>query len=107
MSLYFSYDPNQFGMEFHKEESDARDRANEALGFERDDSSCGWSETVTEICWGEVNEIVVEKSRKKVPEGHYLEGLFDEIVDYDLEAASKINRKMNRAIVNQRGYYRI
>lgn len=93
MSLFFSYDPNLFGMEFHKEESDARDRANEALGFEKEDSSCGWSETVNEICWGEVNEIVVEKSRTKVPQDHCLEGLFDELVDYGLEAASKIHKK--------------
>lgn len=63
---YFSYDPNGDGFSFHDSADEAKEAAEKALGEERDSAcNCGWNDNVTEICWGEIKEIVC------VPYGDY------------------------------------
>jgi hypothetical protein len=53
--MWFSYDPNCNGFMFHATEAEAKEAAEDALEFERDEADEGWSEEVDRICWGKVN----------------------------------------------------
>lgn len=89
MKKYFSNDPNGDGLVFHKAATVARAAAVEALVDERDRATGGeWSDEVTDICWGEVIEHVVETERRPVErddDGDPLNADVDEYVDYGLE----------------------
>ena len=91
---WFSYDPCD-GFETHATETAARERAEKALQYEKDEAAGdGWNEEVTQICWGKVAQQVEETSRKQRPPDSELDcgvdkdgtswGEWDEIVDYDL-----------------------
>jgi hypothetical protein len=91
---WFSYDPCD-GFETHDTETAARERAEKALQYEKDEAAGdGWNEEVTQICWGKVAQKVEETSRKQRPPDSELDcgvdkdgtiwGEWDEIVDYDL-----------------------
>jgi hypothetical protein len=92
---WFSYDPDNNGFEIHDTEAAARKTAEEAISYEKEEaSSGGWSDSVTQICWGKVAQKVEETMRKKRPPEAELDcgvdkdgtnwGEWDEIVDYDL-----------------------
>lgn len=58
-SAWFSYDPEGHGMLFHDTADAARRAAESAMEVERDEASAefgGWSDLVTDICWGEVRQ---------------------------------------------------
>jgi hypothetical protein len=92
---WFSYDPGD-GFETHDTESAARERAEKALDYYKDDApSDGWSEEVTQVCWGKVSQQVQETMRKRRPPAAELDesgcdkdgtpwAEWDEIVDYAL-----------------------
>ena len=91
---WFSYDPAD-GFETHDTETAARERAEKALQYEKDEAAGdGWNEEVTQICWGKVAQQVEETSRKDRPPDSELDcgvdkdgtiwGEFDVILDYDL-----------------------
>lgn len=92
--MWFSYDPGD-GYETHDTEAEARERAEKALQYERDEAGDGWNEEVTQIAWGKVIQRVEEKWRKHKPppdqideDGYDEEGnnwsQFDELVEYHL-----------------------
>lgn len=92
---WFSYDPGD-GFETHDTESAARERAEKALDYYKDEApSDGWNEEVTQVCWGKVSQQVQETMRKRRPPADQLDesgcdkdgtpwGEWDEIVDYAL-----------------------
>ena len=91
---WFSYDPGN-GFEWHATEVQAKDAAENALGYYRDEAVEGWDEEVDQVCWGRIIGQVQETSRIKKPpkeqideDGYDEEGhnwsQFDEIVDYAL-----------------------
>ena len=91
---WFSYDPAD-GFETHDTETAARERAEKALQYEKDEAAGDvWNEEVTQICWGKVAQQVEETSRKDRPPDSELDcgvdkdgtiwGEFDVILDYDL-----------------------
>ena len=54
---YFSYSDGR-GFERHATSDEARKSAEDELEWERDQADNGWSEEVTSICWGTVQEAV-------------------------------------------------
>ena len=62
---------------------EAKARADKALDMDRDEAAEGWSEEVTQICWGEVRGRVVETERRPVTPEDNLD--CDEVVDYALQ----------------------
>ena len=78
---FFSYD-HEDGIEFHKTAEEAKLRAMKSLDLDRDYSDEGWSEEVTQICWGEVKGSVVETMRRPVNEEDNLD--CGEVADYEL-----------------------
>ncbi len=79
---WFSYDPNGDGMSFHDTEKKAQGAALDALELEQDRAGEGWSEEVTDICWGQVREKVEETERHPKREDETHEG--DYTVSYGL-----------------------
>lgn len=93
-ATWFSYDPGD-GFETHDTEAAARERAEKALQYYKDEAAGdGWSDEVTQVCWGKVAQQVEETSRKQRPPDSELDcgvdkdgtiwGEWDEILDYDL-----------------------
>ena len=80
---YFSFDPDG-GIAFHVTAAAAKKRAEDALDEEREVSGDGWSESIEEICWGEVRGGVVETSRRPATEAEKTMSYCEEIVDYAL-----------------------
>lgn len=101
---WFSYDPGA-GFEVHESSQAAENRASECLDYYKADApSDGWSEEVTQVCWGKVSEQVVELWRKHRPPPNELDengydkdgtkwGEWDELVDYGLMPAIDAARK--------------
>lgn len=85
MKKYFSYNPNGSGFCFHDTAGDARTEAEKALDAEAEEAAEGWSEEVTDICWGEVRQGVVEKNRRKATEEDCCYPDCDEFVEYAIE----------------------
>ena len=84
MSLYFSYDPEGEGLQFHDTETEAKAAAEAALQEERDCAPEGWGENVEYICWGEVKQIVKETlCRPATAEDGMATGI-DTYVEYEL-----------------------
>jgi hypothetical protein len=80
---YFSYDPNGDGFSLHKTAEDAKKAAETALNEEAINAGDdGWSDEVTQICWGEIKEVAVESNRRPSDNKH-----FSEYVDYNLVKA--------------------
>jgi len=79
--MYFSYD-NEDGIKFHDTAEEAKHRAEAALEANRDYASEGWEDTVSDICWGEVNGHVVETMRRPTTPEDDVD--YDEFVDYAL-----------------------
>lgn len=84
MKNYFCYDPNGSGITFHETEEEARKEAVSVLDAEAEGAVEGWSEEVTEICWGKIQQRVMEKNRRPVTPDDYCYGQCDEVVDYEL-----------------------
>lgn len=92
---WFSYDPGD-GFETHDTESEARKRAEDALQYYKDEApSDGWSEEVTQVCWGKCAQKVELLWRKDRPPKDQLDesncdkdglawGELDEMCDYGL-----------------------
>lgn len=80
--MFFSYD-HEDGIEFHETAEEAKARAEKALDMDRDEAAEGWSEEVTQICWGEVRGRVVETERRPVTPEDNLD--CDEVVDYAMQ----------------------
>lgn len=57
---FFSYVPNNVGIDLHARLDEARAAAEGALDDERDEASDGWSDEVEEICYGVVLGRVVK-----------------------------------------------
>jgi hypothetical protein len=76
---FFSYDPNGSGLTVHETAEAAKQEATEAFDGERDQAIDGWSDEVTQICWGELRGAVEETSREETPGGD-----FDYRVEYAL-----------------------
>lgn len=89
MSLYFSYDPEGDGFSIHKTAEEARLASENDLSCYREFACEGWSEAVTQVCWGEikastgkVNEMTKEEAEHA---GIYFSNDFDTICDYELK----------------------
>ena len=81
---WFSYDPEGWGLEFHKTKERAKARADKAISeAEGAAYDGGWEENVTDICWGQVSERAQETERRK-GEPHEE---FDEYIVYALRDA--------------------
>jgi hypothetical protein len=81
---WFSYDPEGYGIEFWDTARKARDRANEILDTERYLSSEGWSDTITQVCWGKVAEVARVVSSRTRTAYDDVDLSIDKIVDYSL-----------------------
>ena len=80
---YFSYDPNGDGFTIHNNADEAQKAAENALAEE--EKNCvdqGWSDEVTQICWGEIIQHVTESNRRPSDNKQ-----FSEYVDYNLVKA--------------------
>jgi hypothetical protein len=77
---WFSFDPLGDGLVVHDTEEAARSAAQEAFGFCEDESVDGWSEEVSQICWGKLSQRVVLVS--STPD---TSGRFDSIDKYELK----------------------
>jgi len=82
--VWFAVDPNDMVKTFDNPEA-AREYAESALEFERDNAGDGWSEEVTNIMWGLVVESCEETYRRPREDGDVMIGShIKEIADYDL-----------------------
>jgi len=79
VNKFFMFDPLG-GIKFFGTAEAARIAAEEVLELFRDESAEGWSDEVTEVCWGEVRQQVEETSRR--PACAEYPAVLDEIVDY-------------------------
>lgn len=81
---YFSYHPEE-GFGLHETAEEAKEAAEKALDFERDDACDGWSDYVDQICWGEIKQHVVETmSRQRTDEDTFISDDCAMVVDYGL-----------------------
>ena len=92
---WFSYDPGD-GFETHDTETAARERAEKALQYYKDEAAGdGWDEEVEQICWGKCAQKVELLWRKDRPPKDQLDesncdkdglawGEWDEMRDYGL-----------------------
>jgi hypothetical protein len=51
--MYFSYDP-ECGLETHNTLDEAKDAAEGALAYYREEAGDGWPEEVENVCYGEI-----------------------------------------------------
>ena len=77
--MFFFYDP-QLGFEVHDTLEEAASAAQEAIDYHRDNAGDGWSEDVTQVCYGEVRGHTVMCDKRPATEGSAL----DYICDYRL-----------------------
>lgn len=92
---WFSYDPGD-GFEMHDTEAAARERAEKALEYYKDEAAGdGWDEEVEQVCWGKCAQKVELLWRKDRPPKDQLDesncdkdglawGEWDEMRDYGL-----------------------
>ena len=89
MALYFSYDPEGDGLTIHKTAEEAKAAAEDDLSCHRDYACEGWSDSVNQVCWGEIKESAfkVNEMNKEEAEhaGVYFNNDFDYICDYELK----------------------
>jgi hypothetical protein len=57
---FFTYCPD-CGFDTHETQEAAEKAADRCLDHFRDDAADGWSEDVTQICWGEIKGEVVQQ----------------------------------------------
>lgn len=76
---YFAYDP-ETGFETFSTEHLAITFANEIIDCYRDESSEGWDELVTQVCWGEIKQMATMFDKQAAPE----DSGFDYICNYAL-----------------------
>ena len=87
---YFSYDPEGDGFTLHATADEAQKAAEAYLSCHRDNASEGWSDSVNQVCWGELkqNALMVWEMSKEEAEhlGIYFDNSFpfDSICDYEL-----------------------
>lgn len=56
---YFCYDPDT-GFETYNTPEGAKQAAEDAIDFYRDNAAEGWNEEVCGVCWGKINQRTVE-----------------------------------------------
>lgn len=61
--MWFSYD-HENGISFHCTEEQAKEAAESAFGYDKDEAPDGWHEEVATTCWGVVRGRVEETSRR-------------------------------------------
>jgi hypothetical protein len=85
---YFSYDPEGDGFTLHATAEEAQKAAEADLSCYRDNASEGWSDSVDQVCWGELKQkalMVREMSKEEAEhQGIYFDNSFDSICDYEL-----------------------
>jgi hypothetical protein len=84
---FFSYDPGD-RMRYHATAEEAKAEAQHAFDLYRDEAGEGWDESVDEVMWGEIKELVqMTSTRPYDPEkdSHIDSTLCDEVVEYDLK----------------------
>lgn len=86
---YFSYDPEGDGFTLHNTAEEARKHAEDDLSCHRDNACEGWSDSVHQVCWGELKQAAfkVREMNKEEAEhqGIYFDNSFDTICDYELK----------------------
>jgi hypothetical protein len=99
--LWFAYDPGD-GFEEYATEAEARAAAEKALGYYRDAAPDeGWSDEVTDVCYGKITGWTVETMRKSKPPAEELDedgmdeddtywGEWDVVCDYGLHSEDVI-----------------
>lgn len=86
---YFGYCPDA-GFELFLTEKEAKQYAQDAVDWFRDEALEGWSEEVTNVCWGELKQETVITDRKTIKEaeeelGLSLPAYVSGYVDYGLK----------------------
>lgn len=85
---YFSYDPEGDGFTLHNTAEEAKQAAENDLACHREWSCEGWSDSVSDVCWGEIKQMAkkVREMTKEEAEhvGIYVSNDFDYICDYEL-----------------------
>ena len=88
---YFSYDPEGDGFTIHKTAEEAQKHAENDLDCHREFACEGWSDSVEQVCWGEIKESTVKVNEMTKEEaehaGIYVSNDFDTICDYELKPA--------------------
>jgi hypothetical protein len=80
---YFSYHPVD-GFALHNTPEQAKHTANASLQLDREESDGEWAEWVSEVCWGEVTQIVKQTaSRPRTENDIYAPDGCHTIIDYD------------------------
>lgn len=84
---YFCYDPDT-GFDTYETPEQAKEAAEVAIDYYRDNADEGWNEEVCGVCWGEIKqhtvcimELDVEQAKK---EGYTVPKGYSGISDYDL-----------------------
>ena len=96
MRLFFSYDSGENRpFTLHDTEEEARDATKESFQCYQDEAYEGWSDDVTEVCWGEVRQAVVEISSCYVTKEDPRD--WDEIVDYALKNIEDLGRQDDKS----------
>jgi len=95
---YFSYVTecgmsSDEGYKTHWKKQDAIDRANNALGEFREESTEGWALEVEGICWGEIRQQCQEIHHKETPGGE-----FDYTCDYVLRHVKRPPRLLDAEV---------
>ena len=85
---YFSYDPEGDGFTLHNTAEEAKQAAENDLSQHREWSCEGWSDSVLDVCWGEIKQMakmVREMTKEEADHvGIYVSNDFDYICDYEL-----------------------
>lgn len=68
MDKWFSYDPDGDGFETHKTEQEAKESAEIAISWYRENSSEGWDENVEGVCYGRIHQAVQMVDKRPLPE---------------------------------------
>jgi hypothetical protein len=68
MKRFFSFDPNA-GFDTYNTAEEARIATEGFLDEEREEAGEGWSEEVTQICWGEIRQATKETDLGPAPHG--------------------------------------
>lgn len=84
MSRYFSYDPDG-GFELHDTAELAQAEADEAIDYYRQHADEGWSENVSQVCWGELKQLAAKLYERPVEDRDVVSQGIDSIVDYGLK----------------------
>lgn len=105
MSRYFSYAPDG-GFEFHETAELAQAEADAAIDYYRDYADEGWSEDVSQVCWGELKQLAAKLYERPVEDTDIVAQGVDSIVDYGLKdiaqpASNQLIEKTDLALNEQ------